>query len=75
MRNAGLSIKSLVEYVKLSNDGEKTIEARKKILTSQRGCLVSKIEEMKKRLEILDYKIKKYKTIQFANIEHESKVD
>jgi len=60
MRSAGLPIEVLIEYFKLSQQGDKTIEARKEILKEQREQLVAKMEEIQKTLSTLDYKIKVY---------------
>ena len=60
MRNAGLPIEVLVEYVGLVQQGDKTIEARKEILKEQREQLLSKMEELQKTLNLLDYKIGLY---------------
>jgi len=62
MRNAGLTIESLIEYVKLFNQGDDTVSARKDILVNQRKALVAKMSEMNKSLEVLDYKISIYET-------------
>ncbi|OGO78223.1 MAG: transcriptional regulator [Clostridiales bacterium GWB2_37_7] len=60
MRNAGLPIEALIEYVTLFQKGDETIAARKELLTEQRKLLVEKMDEMKKTLERLDYKIESY---------------
>jgi DNA-binding transcriptional MerR regulator len=60
MRSAGLPIEVLIEYVTLFGQGDATIEARKKLLTEQRKLLIEKMEDMKKTLERLDYKIASY---------------
>jgi DNA-binding transcriptional MerR regulator len=60
MRSAGLPIEILIEYVTLFQKGDKTIEARKELLTEQRKLLIEKMEEMQKTLERLDYKITSY---------------
>ena len=60
MRSAGLPIEVLIEYVTLFQKGDKTIEARKELLTEQRRLLIEKMEEMKKTLERLNYKIESY---------------
>lgn len=60
MRSAGLPIEVLIEYVALFQQGDETIEARKELLIEQRKHLVEKMEDMKKTLERLDYKIKRY---------------
>lgn len=60
MRNAGLPIETLIEYVKLFQLGDATMEARKELLTEQRNLLVARIEEMQKTLERLNYKVEGY---------------
>ncbi len=60
MRSAGLPIEVLIEYVRLVQQGDQTIEARKEILKDQREQLAARIMEMQKTLNLLDYKIKVY---------------
>ena len=60
MRSAGLPIETLIEYVALVQQGDKTIEARKEILIEQREHLIARMAEMQKTLDVLDYKIKVY---------------
>lgn len=60
MRNAGLPIEVLIEYVTLFQRGDETADARKEILIEQRKQLEEKIEDMKKTLGRLDYKIARY---------------
>jgi DNA-binding transcriptional MerR regulator len=60
MRSAGLPIEILIEYVTLFQKGDETIEARKELLIDQRKQLTEKMEDMKKTIERLDYKIERY---------------
>jgi DNA-binding transcriptional MerR regulator len=60
MRNSGLSIDVLLEYVMLFNQGDETIEMRKELLIEQRKLLIEKMEEMKETIERLNYKIESY---------------
>lgn len=60
MRSAGLPIEVLIEYVKLFEQGDETIEARKELLIEQRNELNKKMEEMKITVERLDGKIERY---------------
>lgn len=60
MRNAGLPIESLIEYVALYQQGDSTVEARKNLLKEERKNLVDKLEEMKETLSRLDKKIEYY---------------
>ena len=60
MRSAGLPIEVLIEYVGLVQQGDATIQARKRILEEQRALLISRMQEMQKTLDILDHKIEVY---------------
>jgi len=60
MRSAGLPIEVLIEYFKLVQQGDKTIEARKEILTAQREQLLARMAEMQETLDLLNYKINVY---------------
>lgn len=57
MRRVGLPIEVLIEYFRLVQQGDQTMEERKEILLEQREKLISKLEEIRKTLELLDYKI------------------
>ena len=60
MRSAGLPIEVLIDYVRLVQRGDKTIEARKEILKEQRELLLARMNEMQKTLDILNHKIEVY---------------
>ncbi len=60
MRDAGISIETLIEYVKLFYDGAETILARKKLLLEQREQIVTRINEMNATLAKLDWKLDGY---------------
>jgi DNA-binding transcriptional MerR regulator len=60
MRSVGLPIEVLIEYVRLVQQGDQTIEARKEILKEQREQLAVRMKEMQETLDLLDYKIEVY---------------
>ncbi len=60
MRSVGLPIDVLIEYFKLVQQGDKTIEARKEILIEQRAQLAARMKEVQETLNLLDYKISVY---------------
>ena len=60
MRRAGLPIEVLIEYIELVNQGDQTIEARKEILEKQREQLLTRMMDMQKTLDLLNYKIGVY---------------
>ncbi len=60
MRSAGLPVDVLIEYMALLQQGDQTVEARKGILMEQRDLLATRMAEMQKTLERLNYKINVY---------------
>ena len=60
MRGAGLSVEMLLEYVKLHQQGDSTIEARLDLLKDQRSILLKQKSQVEAALNRLDYKICKY---------------
>jgi DNA-binding transcriptional MerR regulator len=62
MRNAGISIEALQEYVSLFEKGDSTISERKAILERERNNLARKIKEEKAVLDRLDKKIANYES-------------
>jgi DNA-binding transcriptional MerR regulator len=63
MRSAGLTIESLIEYVRLFQQGEHTRQSRKQIVQEQRDLLAQRIAELQETLKILDMKIASYDTV------------
>lgn len=74
MRNAGLSIDALSEYLVLFQKGNDTIKERKQLLIEQRNELAKKIELMQNTLKRLDSKIDGYEE-QFIKKEEELKIE
>lgn len=60
MRDAGMTIESLVEYMELLDEGEATAAARKELLVRQSAAIRAHIAELERALERLDYKIEHY---------------
>ena len=60
MRNAGLPIETLIDYVTTFQQGDSTIDARKELLTEQRKVLEKKIKDMNETLGRLNHKIELY---------------
>lgn len=60
MRQAGLPVEVLTEYMRLVQLGDETIEARKEILVEQRDTVAARMAEMQKTLDRLNYKIDVY---------------
>lgn len=73
MRNAGVQIEALTEYVKLFEAGDKTHEERKQILVRERDRIAQQIDELQSTLMRLNGKIEKYDTV-MRNAEDELKL-
>lgn len=60
MRDSGVSVEALIEYVSLFQQGTRTILSRKELLIEQRNELAKKIAVMQNTLAKLDDKIDGY---------------
>lgn len=63
MRNAGMEIEILLEYVDLFKKGKSTVEARKELLEEQRRKLIEKQKNINATIERLNYKLELYDEI------------
>ena len=60
MRTAGLPIEVLIEYYRLVQQGDETVEDRKAILVQHRAEVKARMAELQKTLDLLDSKISFY---------------
>ena len=60
MRTAGLPVEVLIEYYRLVQQGDETMEDRKAILVEHRTEIKARMAELQKTLDLLDYKISFY---------------
>ena len=60
LRTAGVPVEVLIDYVGLYQQGDTTIEARRELVIEQRMQILTRMEELQKTLECLDYKIAVY---------------
>ena len=63
MRDAGVEIEILIEYMSLFEKGKSTVSARKELLEEQRKRLLEKQENINATIDKLNYKIKLYEEI------------
>ena len=68
MRLAGVPIENLIEYCVLTQQGDSTITARKELLVDERKKLMGKMDDMKKTLERLNFKIDRYEKAEVTGI-------
>ena len=64
MRNAGVSVKSLVEYFNLLGNGKSTVSKRKKLLIKEQEKLINKRSELDNYINKLTNKINQYNEIE-----------
>ena len=60
MRNAGVPIEALIEYVKLYQMGDATFEARRQLLQEQYDALQEQKEQIEATMKRLAYKVSRY---------------
>lgn len=60
MRNAGVPVEMVAEYVKLCSLGDETFSARRDLLKAARQEILKQIERYQSELERLEYKIERY---------------
>ncbi len=60
MRSAGLPVETMIEYVKLCQEGDNTILARLQLLVEQREALQEQRKQIEETLERLNFKISRY---------------
>jgi DNA-binding transcriptional MerR regulator len=66
LKNTGMSIKQIKDFVDLSIQGEKTLKQRCDMLIDHKKNVETEIEEMKKHLQKVTHKIE-YFTSQYEN--------
>ena len=68
MRDAGVPVEMLIEYVRLFQQGDDTITARGNLLKEARERVLAAKEKYDIALEKLDYKIERYEIAQKTGI-------
>ncbi len=60
MRNAGMSVENLAEYVRLYQKGEETFQERLELLSREREGLLQQKKQLEETISLLNYKISRY---------------
>lgn len=60
MRSAGVPIEMLIEYVKLYQQGDETLEARKNLLMEAKNEVQKQLDKYKATMDRLNFKISRY---------------
>ncbi len=61
MRNAGLPVEAMIEYVRLYQEGDSTFQARLELLQEQLNVLLEQQKKTQETIDRLEYKISRYK--------------
>lgn len=69
LKNSGMSIEQIKEFMHLCLKGTKTCEERKKILEKQREYILSEMKQLNHSLDIINYKINHYKEVGVFHID------
>lgn len=68
LRNVGVDLKSVKKYIDLCLIGDSTIQERYEIILETKKKALAQMEDLKKQLEVLDYKENYYKTLIANNL-------
>lgn len=69
LRSAGMPVESLVEYLRLSQQGDDTFPDRLELLTEQRKNLKMQQKKLQDAMDRLDFKISRYqKAVQTGSL-------
>jgi DNA-binding transcriptional MerR regulator len=74
LKNSGMSIEKIKEFMSLCLKGAQTQEARKQLLLNHREYIIQQMEQLKNSLSIVDYKIAHYKEIGVFHLQDDAEV-
>ena len=60
MRNAGVPVEMLIDYVHLFREGDGTFQARRDLLAEARQAIQEQMDKLQETAQLLDYKISRY---------------
>lgn len=60
MRNAGVPVEMLIDYVRLFREGDGTFQARRDLLAEARQEIQEQMDKLQETARLLDYKISRY---------------
>lgn len=61
LRKAGVSVEAIAEYVRLFEMGDGTLKDRLELLIGERNGLKTQLDELTAAVELLDWKISRYR--------------
>lgn len=69
LKNSGMSIENIKEFMNLCLKGEETAETRKEILLAHKKHILEQLQELQKSLDTVNYKICHYREIGIFHID------
>lgn len=72
LKNSGMSIEHIKEFMNLCLQGESSVEVRKDILLNQKAYILNQMKQLESSLNTINYKIEHYKEIGIFHIDNET---
>ena len=63
LKASGMSLEHIIDYIRLAEMGDATIQERKKLLAEARETLLDKINSLKLVAELADYQLRNYENL------------
>ena len=63
LKASGMSLEHIIDYIRLAEMGDATIQERKKLLAEARETLLDKINSLQLVAELADYQLRNYETL------------
>lgn len=63
LKASGMSLEHIIDYIRLAEMGDATIQERKKLLAEARETLLDKINSLQLVAELVDYQLRNYENL------------
>lgn len=63
LKASGMSLEHIIDYIRLAEMGDATIQERKKLLAEARETLLDKIDSLQLVAELADYQLRNYENL------------
>ena len=63
LKASGMSLEHIIDYIRLAEMGDATIQERKKLLAEARATLLDKINSLQLVAELADYQLRNYENL------------
>lgn len=63
LKASGMSLEHIIDYIRLAEKGDATIQERKKLLAEARETLLDKINSLQLVAELADYQLRNYENL------------